>query len=416
MTELTDNEVMTFGCRLNTYESQVIKSLIVQAKLERTLVVNTCAVTAEAERQARQAIRKFKRENPDTTIIVTGCAAHLRPEQFQHMPEVSRVINNDGKMLLGHYLPSPLTTTEETAVPLVTGFEHRVRAYVQIQNGCDNYCTFCVVPYTRGPSRSIPFGVIVEQIRLLLDNGYQEVVLTGVDITAYGKDLPGTPSLGQIVKRLFLLLPDLPRLRLTSLDPAAVDEDLWDAIATEPRLMPHLHLSLQAGDDMILKRMKRRHSREDEIAFCNRARTLRPDIVFGADLIAGFPTETDTMAENTRNLVTACDISYLHVFPYSQRPNTPASLMPQVPKDVIKERAQSLRKVGEMNFLKLLQRFQGQEVNVLTESSDDQGLKGKTDQFTPFIITAPSPSLQVGTVFKARTTGYSENALIGEAL
>lgn len=414
MSTTTDHQVITFGCRLNTHESQVIKTMLSEHQIENTIVVNTCAVTAEAERQARQAIRKLKRENPALSIIVTGCAAHLRPEQFQGMSEVDQVINNDEKLSLNRYLSSAIAPA--SSPPLVTGYDHRARAYVPIQTGCNHYCTFCVIPYTRGPSRSLPLGMIVDQIRLLLDNGYQEIVLTGVDITAYGKDLPGQPSLGQIIKRLLTLLPNLTRLRLTSLDPAAVDNELIDIIGTEPRLMPHLHLSLQAGDDTILKLMKRRHSRQDAILFCKRIKTLRPDIVFGTDFIAGFPTETEDMAENTRNLVDECGLSYLHVFPYSPRPKTAASRLPQLPKDIVKQRAKSLRQVGEKAFLKLLQHFQNCEVTVLVESTQKQSLKGKTDTFTPFVTKQPSPHLQPGTVFKALVTGYSPQALIGVPL
>jgi len=412
------NTVVTFGCRLNTYESQVIKDLVTQAACVNTIVVNTCAVTTEAERQARQAIRKLKRQNPEAEIIVTGCAAQINPQQFENMPEVHRILGNDAKMVRESYTSAEKTiindimAVKETAAHLVTGFDGRVRAYVQIQNGCNHRCTFCTIPYGRGNSRSVALGEIVNQIRHLLENGYQEIVLTGVDITDYGQDLPGQPNLGQMIRRLIRLLPDLKRLRLTSVDPVEIDEELWEVIATEERLMPHLHLSLQAGDNMILKRMKRRHLREDAIRFCERARRLRPDVVFGADLIAGFPTETDTMAENSLKIIDECDLSYLHVFPYSSRPNTPASRMPQVPSALIKSRAETLRQAGQVAFQRLLQRLQGKTVDVLVESIDEGRIKGKTDHFTPIILKSKTP-LTVGDLVKASITGLTENELLG---
>jgi threonylcarbamoyladenosine tRNA methylthiotransferase MtaB len=419
MTVPSTNTVVTFGCRLNTYESQVIKDLVEQATCVNTIVINTCAVTTEAERQARQAIRKLKRQNPEAEIIVTGCAAQINPQQFQDMPEVARILGNDAKMALESYTSSEKTIVNdimavtETAAHLVTGFDGRVRAYVQIQNGCNHRCTFCTIPYGRGNSRSVPLGEIVNQIRHLLDNGYQEIVLTGVDITGYGQDLPGQPALGQMIRRLLRLLPNLKRLRLTSVDPVEIDEDLWEVIATEERLMPHLHLSLQAGDDMILKRMKRRHLREDAIRFCERARSLRPDVVFGADLIAGFPTETEAMAENSLKIIDDCDLSYLHVFPYSARPNTPASRMPQVSSALIKSRAEALRHAGQSAFQRLLQRLQGQTINVLVESTDDEGhIKGKTDHFTPIILNTTAP-VAIGALVKASITGLTQNELLG---
>jgi len=410
--------VITFGCRLNTYESQVIKDLVAQAGCANTVVINTCAVTAEAERQARQTIRKIKRQNPQTEIIVTGCAAQINPQQFQHMPEVDRVLGNDAKMHLESYVSSEKTIVNdimavtETAAHLVTGFDGRVRAYVQIQNGCNHRCTFCTIPYGRGNSRSVPLGEIFNQVRHLLENGYQEIVLTGVDITDYGQDLPGHPTLGQMIGRLFRLLPNLRRLRLTSLDPVEIDEDLWQLIASEERLMPHLHLSLQAGDNMVLKRMKRRHLREDAIRFCERARHVRPDVVFGADLIAGFPTETETMAEQSLKIIEECDLSYLHVFPYSARPNTPASRMPQVPTPLIKSRAEALRQAGHTAFHRLLHRLQGQTLAVLVESIDKSSIKGKTDHFTPMTFTATAP-ITIGDVVKVSVTGMSDNELLG---
>ncbi len=298
-------EVVTFGCRLNTYESQVMKDLAAQAGLNNAIIINTCAVTSEAERQARQTIRKLRRTNPEAEIIVTGCGVQIDPAKYADMPEVSRVIGNDEKMQAASYakdvnheriLVNDIMSVTETAAHLISGFDGKARAFVQIQNGCDHRCTFCTIPYGRGNSRSVPVGEIVSQIKILIDNGYPEIALTGVDITAYGADLPGNPTLGQMDRPAFLILfLDLKRLRLSSLDPVEMDDDLWDLIATEPRLLPHLHMSLQAGDDMILKRMKRRHLRNDAIGFCKKARELRPDCVFGVDLIAGFPTETEEM-------------------------------------------------------------------------------------------------------------------------
>jgi len=385
------NQVITFGCRLNTYESEVIKDLSHQAGLEGAVIINTCAVTAEAERQARQTIRRLRRDNPTAEIIVTGCGAQINPKRYADMPEVTRVIGNDEKMKITTYqsfdgtaekiLVNDIMSVKETAGHLVSGFEGKARAFVQVQNGCDHRCTFCTIPYGRGNSRSVPLGEIVAQIRQLIDGGYQEVVLTGVDITSYGGDLPGNPTLGQTIKRLLALVPELKRLRLSSLDPVEIDEDLWRLIAEEERLMPHLHLSLQAGDDMILKRMKRRHLRDDAIGFCQRARSYRPEVAFGADLIAGFPTETDDMFENTYNIVQECDLTFLHIFPYSARSNTPASRMPQVEKAIIKERAGRLRDAGTKALGRFYDRLIGKETTVLIESVNGVTSFGKTDHF-----------------------------------
>ena len=329
-------DILTFGCRLNTYESEVMRGHA--AGLEDTIIVNTCAVTAEAERQARQAIRRAHRERPEARIVVTGCAAQIHPEAWAGLPGVHRVLGNIEKLRPESWQAdagsavSDIMAATETAAHLVTEFAGRARAFVQVQQGCDHRCTFCIIPFGRGPSRSVPIGAIVEQVRLLVASGYNEVVLTGVDITSYGPDLPGAPCLGQMVRRLLALVPELPRLRLSSLDPAAIDEDLWRLIADEPRLMPHLHLSLQAGSDLILKRMKRRHLTADARDVIARARRLRPGIAFGADLIAGFPTETEALFQETLDFVTETDLTYLHVFPYSERPDTPAARMPTVPK------------------------------------------------------------------------------------
>lgn len=379
-------QIETFGCRLNTYESEVMRNLAKQANLDDAIIINTCSVTKEAERQARQSIRKLGRQNPGKRIIVTGCAAQTNPDQFASMDEVHQVMGNEEKLKLDSYLNTEqkmmvndIMSVKETASHLIAGFEGRARAFIQVQNGCDHRCTYCSIPFGRGNNRSNPIGEIVTQTKLLVEQGYKEIVLTGVDITAYGEDLPGQPRLGQMCKRLLALVPDLPRLRLSSLDPVEIDDDLWWLIEHEPRLMPHLHLSLQAGNDMILKRMKRRHNRQDVIDFCTRARSLRPDIVFGADLIAGFPTETDEMFEDGYRLIEECAISLLHVFPYSARENTPAARMPQVPGNIRKERAAKLRELGKKLFEAELEKIKDREVNVLVEKP----LEGKTEHYLP---------------------------------
>lgn len=384
-------EIVTFGCRLNTYESEVMKDHAAKAGLEGAIVFNTCAVTNEAVRQARQAIRKARRENPEARIIVTGCAAQVAPEDFSGMSEVDLVIGNDEKMRAESWTPAQALHTNErvrvndimsvteTAGHLVQGLEGRARAFVQVQNGCDHRCTFCIIPYGRGNSRSVPAGEIVNQIRLLVENGYREVVLTGVDITSYGADLPGTPSLGNLATRILKLVPELKRLRISSIDSIEADDALMRLIADEERLMPHLHLSLQSGDNMILKRMKRRHLREDSIRFCEEARRLRPDIVFGADFIAGFPTETEEMFENTLRLADECGLTWLHVFPYSARPGTPAARMPQLDRGLIKTRAERLRLKGAERVRAHLDTGLGATQPVLMESEN----LGRTNQFTP---------------------------------
>lgn len=416
------NQVITLGCRLNTYESKVIQDLANQAGVSNTIFVNTCAVTAEAERQARQAIRKIAKENPKAQIIVTGCSAQINPSQYQAMPEVSKVIGNEEKMQLNTYMNlhhtdkvvvSDIMEIKETAAHLVSGFDGKARAFVQVQNGCDHRCTFCTIPYGRGNSRSVAIGEITAQIRQLLENGYLEIVFTGVDITAYGADLPGQPTLGQMIRRILALVPELKRLRLSSLDPVEIDEDLWRLIADEPRLMPHLHLSLQAGDNMILKRMKRRHLREDAIVFSNRAKTLRPDVVFGADLIAGFPTETHEMFKNSLRIIDECDLTYLHVFPYSPRPGTPAARMPQLNGNIIKDRARQLRVEGEKALSRTFKRFIGQTINVLVEETDGNFIKGKTDHFAP--IQVPGTA-SIATVITVKITDSTNQHLIGQRL
>ena len=408
----------TLGCRLNAYETEAMKELAAAHGVEGAVVVNTCAVTAEAVRKAKQEIRRLARENPGAPVIVTGCAAQTEPETFAAMPEVSRVIGNHEKMQpetwIGLQAPDLIGETErvmvddimsvkETAGHLIDGFG-RHRAYVQVQNGCDHRCTFCIIPYGRGNSRSVPAGVVVEQIRRLVDKGFAEVVLTGVDLTSWGADLPGEPRLGDLVMRILRLAPDLRRLRISSIDSIEADENLMLAIATEPRLMPHLHLSLQHGDDLILKRMKRRHLRDDAIRFCDEARRLRPDIVFGADLIAGFPTETEAMFENSLKLVEECGLTFLHVFPYSARKGTPAARMPQVRGPAIRDRAARLRQAGDAALLRHLAAQRGKVHRILTEGPH----RGRTEQFTEVSLTAPQPE---GRIVTARISGHDGTRL-----
>jgi threonylcarbamoyladenosine tRNA methylthiotransferase MtaB len=411
----------TLGCRLNAYETEAMKELSRQAGLENAVVVNTCAVTAEAVRKARQEIRKLHRDNPDAPIIVTGCAAQTEPETFAAMSEVTQVIGNTEKMQPETWQrmakgPDFIGTTEkvlvddimsvtETASHLIDGFGSRSRAYVQVQNGCDHRCTFCIIPYGRGNSRSVPAGVVVDQIKRLVDKGYNEVVLTGVDLTSWGADLPATPKLGDLVVRILKLVPDLPRLRISSIDSIEVDENLMQAIATEPRLMPHLHLSLQHGDDMILKRMKRRHLRDDAIRFAEESRKLRPDMTFGADIIAGFPTETEAHFENSLKLVTDCDLTWLHVFPYSKREGTPAAKIPsQVNGNIIKDRAARLRAKGDAQVEKHLSRQLGRQHSVLMENPH----MGRTEQFTE--VRFATPQIE-GALIQARITGIQGTQL-----
>lgn len=389
----------TLGCRLNAYEAEAMREMAESAGLTGAVIVNTCAVTAEAVRKARQEIRRLARENPGAPIIVTGCAAQTEPETFAAMPEVARVIGNHEKMQPATWagLAAPDYGTErvmvddimsvrETAGHLIDGFG-RHRAYVQVQNGCDHRCTFCIIPFGRGNSRSVPAGVVVDQIRRLRDRGFNEVVLTGVDLTSWGADLPGTPRLGNLVRRILRMVPDLPRLRISSIDSIEADPELMEAIATEPRLMPHLHLSLQHGDDLILKRMKRRHLRDDAIRFCEEARRLRPDIVFGADIIAGFPTETEAHFENSLRLVDDCGLSFLHVFPYSPRKGTPAARMPAVSGPAIRDRAARLRAAGAAALAAHLSAQVGRRHSVLTEGPRF----GRTEQFTEVAFDRDQP-------------------------
>ncbi|MBU2583040.1 MAG: tRNA (N(6)-L-threonylcarbamoyladenosine(37)-C(2))-methylthiotransferase MtaB [Alphaproteobacteria bacterium] len=390
------------------------------AGLADAVIINTCAVTGEAVRQAMQTIRRVRRERPDAKIIVTGCAAQIEPERFADLDAVDHVIGNAEKMRAETFLALAVGESErvavndimsvtETASHMIDGFGSRARAYVQIQNGCDHRCTFCIIPFGRGPSRSVAAGEIVTEIRRLVENGYSEIVLTGVDITSYGKDLPGQPSLGKLVRQVLKLVPELSRLRLSSIDQVEVDRDLLIALTEEERLMPHLHLSMQSGDDMILKRMKRRHLREDAIRFCDEARRQRPDVVFGADLIAGFPTETEDMFGRTIDIVSACGLTYLHVFPFSPRHGTPAAKMPQVERGVVKARAQRLREVGELALTRFLDSQVGQECAILFE----RGHFGRTAQFAE---TRADISGEPGQVVRARLTGHDGRRLIAEVL
>ena len=408
------------GCRLNAYETEAMKDLAANAGLSDAVIVNTCAVTAEAVRKARQDIRKLRRRNPNARLIVTGCAAQTDPASFAAMPEVDTVIGNTEKMQAATWAGLSTGGTEpvqvddimsvtETAGHLIDGFGTRSRAYVQVQNGCDHRCTFCIIPYGRGNSRSVPAGVVVDQISRLVARGYNEVVLTGVDLTSWGADLPGTPKLGDLVRRILKLVPDLPRLRISSIDSIEVDPALLDAIATEPRLMPHLHLSLQAGDDLILKRMKRRHLRDDAIAFCAEARRLRPDMTFGADIIAGFPTETDAMFENSLRLVEDCGLTWLHVFPYSAREGTPAARMPAVDGRAIRDRAARLRAAGDARVTTHLAEQVGRMHRVLMESPD----MGRTEHFAEVSFADAQP---VGAIVSARITGVADGRLVAEAV
>ena len=410
------------GCRLNAYETQAMQDLAVQSGVENAVIVNTCAVTAEAVRKARKDIRKLRRENPDAKVIVTGCAAQTEPETFANMGEVDIVLGNTEKMdpaTWAQMAPDLIGTTEpvqvddimsvtETAGHLIDGFGTRSRAYVQVQNGCDHRCTFCIIPYGRGNSRSVPAGVVVEQIKRLVDRGFNEVVLTGVDLTSWGADLPSEPRLGDLVMRILKLVPDLPRLRISSIDSIEVDENLMQAIATESRLMPHLHLSLQHGDDLILKRMKRRHLSEDAIRFCETAKALRPEMTFGADIIAGFPTESDDAFANSLRMVEACDLTWLHVFPYSPRPGTPAARMPQVNGTKIKERSALLRAAGDKQVTQHLAAQIGKAHQVLMESPR----MGRTEQFAEVIFEQDQPE---GQIVGCEISGHAGTQLQGKA-
>ncbi len=404
-------EVVTFGCRLNAYESEAIKDRAREAQLRDAVVINTCAVTAEAVRQSRQAIRKLKREQPGRRIIVTGCAAQTEPQTYTAMPEVDRVLGNAEKLAAESYAGfddrirvADIMGLRENASPMVDHFEGRTRAFLSVQNGCDHRCTFCIIPYGRGPSRSVPMGAVVAQARRMVEQGFAEIVLTGVDLTSYGADLPGTPGLGTLVRKILRLVPELKRLRLSSIDSIEADQTLMRAIAEEERLMPHFHLSAQSGDDMILKRMKRRHTRADSIDFCDAVRRHRPDAAFGADLIAGFPTESDAMFENSLALVDDAGLSQLHVFGFSPREGTPAARMPQLPRPLVKERAARLRAKGEAAWTVRLDSMKGARHIVLME----RGGIGRTQCFTPVKFDAP-----YGSFLPLTITGRTGDKLTG---
>jgi threonylcarbamoyladenosine tRNA methylthiotransferase MtaB len=421
---MAETKLITLGCRLNTFESEVMRGHAAAAGLSDAIIVNTCAVTAEAERQARQAIRKARRENPAAKIIVTGCAAQIAPEKFAALPEVDHVLGNSEKLEADSFQRiadgsvnvrievSDIMLVKETAAHLISGFAERSRAFVEIQQGCDHRCTFCIIPFGRGNNRSVPVGEVVARVRRLVENGFREIVLTGVDITGYGADLPGAPQLGQLVRRILALVPDLERLRLSSLDVIEVDEELLRLIAEEPRLMPHLHLSLQAGDDMILKRMKRRHLRADAVKFAEQVRRLRPDVVFGADLIAGFPTEDEAMFKNSLALVEDCGLTFLHVFPYSARSGTPAAKMPQVPGDVRKERAARLRAAGQAAMQRDFAQRIGTPVSVLIERAENGIGFGHSEHFAPVRV---SGGAAIGAVIAGRVAGHTNEHLLAEA-
>jgi threonylcarbamoyladenosine tRNA methylthiotransferase MtaB len=413
----SEPKVVTFGCRLNSYESEVIKNLLVQSDIsEEVIVFNTCAVTKEAERQARQAIKKSFRESPNKKIIVTGCAAQINPKMFSDMPEVAKVIGNQEKLIHGSYkgldfnsekvLVNDIMSVKETAGHLVSSFEGKARAFIQIQNGCNHRCTFCTIPYGRGNSRSVVLSEIIEQAKQLIESGYKELVFTGVDITDYGLDLPGSPSLAQMIRRFLALVPNLPRLRLSSIDVAEVDEELLELIKYEKRLMPHIHISAQAGDDLILKRMKRRHQRGQVIKLCHEVREYRQDVTFGGDFIAGFPTETEEMFLNTLNLITEAGIQYPHVFVYSEREGTPASRMPQVPVHIRKERASRLRQAGMMELEKFLSKQKGKIYKVIIENKRI----ARAENFTKTIL---DQDLEPGQFTEVAITGYEGEFLIG---
>ena len=411
-------QLITLGCRLNTYESEVMRGHATDAGLNDAVIINTCAVTSEAVRSARQTIRRAAKDNPDAPILVTGCAAQIDPDMFAKMPEVTRVIGNHEKMQAETWRPAELLgghekvrvndimSVRETAAHLIDGMEGRARAYVQVQNGCDHRCPFCIIPYGRGNSRSVPAGEVVNQVRRLVETGHYEVVLTGVDLTSWGADLPGAPELGNLVQRILKLVPELKQLRISSIDAIEIDDALMETMA-EPRLAPFMHLSLQHGDDLILKRMKRRHLRADAIALTDRLRAVRPDIAFGADIIAGFPTETEAHFENSARLVEECGLSFLHVFPYSPRPGTPAARMPQLTKAVVKARAARLRDVGAAALERHLRKYDGQTVEALVE----RGNSARLPDFTP--VQFESDPGEAGRPVRARIVRQDGKQLIG---
>jgi len=415
----TDVEIITLGCRLNAYESEAMRALADEARLSNAVIVNTCAVTNEAVRQARQTIRRARRARPDAEIIVTGCAAQIDPQAFADMPEVSRVIGNADKMRAHGFASeervsvSDIMAVRETASHFIDGLSERVRAYVQVQNGCDHRCTFCVIPYGRGNSRSAPAGDVVEQVRRLAGNGVPEVVLTGVDLTSWGNDLPGAPQLGSLVARILKHAPELPMLRLSSIDAIEMDTQLFELVTQHERVAPYLHLSLQHGDDLILKRMKRRHSRAQAIDLCERVKAARPEIALGADLIAGFPTETEESFGNLLSMADACRLAFVHVFPFSPRAGTPAARMPQLDRSVVKTRAARLREAGAVALKRHLDTWVGREADVLRE----RGSTGRLNDFTPVFVGPPAPQLNDDVASKTRLhfTRHNGAHLIGVA-
>jgi len=406
-------EVITLGCRLNAAESEAMRALAADA--DDLVIVNSCAVTNEAVRQTRQAIRRARRARPDARILVTGCAAQVEPERFAAMPEVDAVVGNREKFDLGAFLPgervrvSDIMAVREIAPHLAAGFAERARAFVEVQNGCDHRCTFCIIPYGRGNSRSAPAGMVIDRVKALVDRGFNEIVLTGVDITSYGPDLPGGSSLGELVARILRHVPDLPRLRLSSLDCIEIDARLCELIAHEPRLMPHLHMSFQAGDDMVLKRMKRRHSRAQAIETVARLKAARPELAIGADLIAGFPTETHAMHENSLRLIDECDIVMGHIFPFSPKRGTPAARMPQVPPPVVKARARALREASARRNRAWLESLVGTRQKVLVE----RDARGHAENFAPVRLDGPAGRDETGQIVEAHITGIDNDMLIG---
>lgn len=416
---MAETRVLTFGCRLNAFESEIIRDHTKAMNVENTIVVNTCAVTAEAERQAKQAIRRARRNNPGTKIVVTGCAAQINPDRYESMEEVDFVLGNEEKLKGGTWSEiknfesytqvSDIMSVSETSAQQINGLENKARAFVQVQQGCDHRCTFCIIPFGRGQSRSTPVGEVVRQVRQLVKTGYKEIIFTGVDITDYGKNLPGNPTLGNLCRRVLMQVPELPRLRISSVDPSEIDTDLLKVIAQEHRLLPHFHFSLQAGDNIILKRMKRRHCRNDAIEICNHIRNLRPNATFGADLIAGFPTETHEMFSNTLKIIEECDLTHLHVFPYSERNGTPAAKMPPIPKKERRRRATLLREAGNMRMHNLLKDSIGKAASVLVEKN---GI-GHCERYLPFQLITP---VQDGTLIRCLIKEVNGDVLQAEEI
>jgi len=413
MNNLANNSVVTFGCRLNIFESEIIRENLAASGLENVVIFNTCTVTKAAEHEAIHAIKRLKKEKPDCKIIVTGCAVQTNSEKFAEMTEIDKILGNEEKLHPENYkldgrrlLVNDIMSIKETASHIVKQFKEHSRAFIQVQNGCDHRCTFCIIPFGRGNSRSVPIGTLVTQVKNLLVSGYKEIVFTGVDVTSYGPDLPGNPTFSQMIRRLLSLVPDLQRLRLSSIDVAEIDDDLFELMAYEKRLMPHFHISLQSGDNMILKRMKRRHQREDVIEFCHRLREIRSDVSYGADIIAGFPTETEEMFKNTNKLITEADLQYLHIFPYSEREGTPAARMPQVEKHVRKERAAILRKSGEKNLTKFFNKFENTKAKVLIEKNN----RGHTENFIPVRVLQ---DIKEGSIVEVTLTKVDGKVMLG---